>query len=90
MTGLHRKRKAVIDRLSRIEGHIGGIKRMIEEDRPCSSLIIQVAAVQAAIKKVGLILIEDHLETCMVEAVKTGNYEAEYQDLKEALSQFLK
>ncbi len=89
MTDTHKKRKAVIDRLSRIEGHIGGIKRMIVEDRPCASLIIQVAAVQAALKKVGLILIEDHLETCMVEAVRTGNYQAEYQDLKEALSQFL-
>lgn len=63
---------------------------MIEEDRPCSSLVIQVAAVQAAIKKVGLILIEDHLETCMVEAVKSGSYEAEFQDMKEALSKFLK
>ena len=85
----HKKRKDVKDRLSRIEGHIAGIQRMIDEDRECSELLTQIAAVRAALDTVGKILLEDHLESCMVEAVKSGNYEEFLEDLKKALSRFL-
>ena len=81
---VHKRRKNVKDRLSRIEGHIGGIRRMIDEDRRCSELLTQIAAVRAALDNVGKILLEDHLESCMVEAVKSGNYEEFLEDLKEA------
>ena len=62
---------------------------MVDEDRECSELLTQIAAVRAALDNVGKILLEDHLESCMVEAVKSGNYEEYLRDLKEALSRFL-
>ena len=77
------------DRLSRIEGHISGIQKMVDEDRECSELLTQIAAVRAALDNVGRILLEDHLESCMVDAVKSGNYEELLEDLKKALSRFI-
>jgi DNA-binding FrmR family transcriptional regulator len=62
---VHRKTKAVINRLSRIEGHIRSIKTMLEEGRDCSEILIQISAVQSAINKAGKVVLEDHLESCL-------------------------
>ncbi|MCJ7631969.1 metal-sensitive transcriptional regulator [Candidatus Bathyarchaeota archaeon] len=86
---IHKRRKDVKARLSRIEGHIGGIQKMVDEDRECSELLTQIAAVRAALNNVGKILLEDHLESCMVDAVTSGNYEEFLDDLKKALSRFI-
>ena len=62
---VHKKTKAVINRLSRVEGHIRSIKTMVEDGRDCSEVLIQIAAVRSAINKVGKIVLEDHLESCL-------------------------
>jgi len=85
---VHKKRKNVVDRLSRIEGHVRGIRKMVEEDRACPDLLMQIAAVRSALDRVAQIVLEDHMETCMVEAVKSGETEAHLSVLKEALSKF--
>lgn len=85
---VHRNRKNVADRLSRIEGHVRGLRKMVEEDRACPDLLIQIAAVRSAIDKVAQIVLEDHMETCMVEAAKSGEAEAHLSEFKEALSKF--
>ena len=61
---------------------------MIGEDKPCPDLLHQIAAVRAALDKVGQILLEDHLETCLVESVKEGDHEKYLLELKETLSKF--
>ncbi len=61
----HRQRKAIINRLSRIEGHIRSIRAMVEEGRDCSDILIQIAAVRSAINKTGKVVLEDHLESCL-------------------------
>jgi len=86
---VHKRRKNVKNRLSRIGGHINGIQRMVDEDRECSEVLTQIAAVRAALDNVAKILLEDHLESCMVDAVKSGNYEEFLEDLKKALSRYL-
>jgi len=88
MASVHKTRKDVADRLSRIEGHVRGIKKMVEEDRGCSDLLLQIAAVRSALDKVAQIVIEDHLETCMAEAVRLGKADTYIAELKEALSKF--
>jgi DNA-binding FrmR family transcriptional regulator len=85
----HRKRKNVLDRLARIEGHIRGLRRMVEEDKDCPELLVQVAAVRAALNQVGRILLEDHMETCVLEAAKEGTSEKAIADLKDALVKFI-
>ncbi len=86
---LHKRRKDVLDRLARIEGHVHGIRQMVEEDKTCPDILIQVAAVRAALSKVAQIILEDHIETCMRDAVKSGETEQYITELKEALSKFM-
>jgi DNA-binding FrmR family transcriptional regulator len=62
---VHRKTKAVSNRLSRIEGHVRSIKTMVEDQRDCTEILIQIAAVRSAINKVGKVVLEDHLESCL-------------------------
>lgn len=62
---VHRRTKAVVNRLSRIEGHVRSIKNMVEEGRDCSEVLIQIAAVRSAINKTGKVVLEDHLESCL-------------------------
>lgn len=85
----HKKTKAVLNRLSRIEGHVRSIKTMVEDERPCSDVLMQISAVRAAIDKVGKIVLEDHLESCLI---KTGEHDDEdeiWAGVKEALDIYL-
>lgn len=85
----HKSRKEVADRLSKIEGHVHGVRKMVDEDRDCSDLLIQIAAVRSALDKVAKIILEDHMETCLLEAVKSGKADESMAELKEAISKFL-
>jgi len=87
--GVHKKREDVIKRLARIEGHLSGVKRMVEEDKSCPEVLLQLAAVRAALDKVGRIVFEDHVETCVSKAIKEGAGESAVAELKEALARFL-
>jgi DNA-binding FrmR family transcriptional regulator len=79
MGSTHKKRKQVLDRLSRIEGHVRGVRKMVEEDRGCPEILQQISATKAAILKVGELVLEDHIESCLVDAVEQGSV-AEYLD----------
>jgi DNA-binding FrmR family transcriptional regulator len=89
MGSTHKHRKKVIDRLSRIEGHIRGVKKMVEEDKDCPDLLHQLGAVKAALNKTGELILEDHIESCMVDAVKEGTTEEYVKNLKEAISKLI-
>ncbi len=62
---------------------------MVEEDKDCPDLLVQVAAIRAALNQVGRVLLEDHMETCVIEAAKEGQSEKAISDLKEALVKFI-
>ena len=81
--------RQIVNRLSRIEGHVRGIKTMVRENRPCPEVLNQIAAVKGAISSVAKIILEDHLEECLIRAVEQGNLEAEIEELKKALNRFL-
>jgi CsoR family transcriptional regulator, copper-sensing transcriptional repressor len=87
--GQHKKTALVINRLSRNEGHVRAIKRMLEEDNPCPDVLIQLAAVKAAVQKASQIVLEDHIESCLGEAAIKGKSEQEWQRLKEALDKYI-
>ena len=89
MTSRHKMQKDVLDRLSKAEGHIRGIRKMVEEDRSCPDVLLQIAAVKAALDKVGRIVLEDHMESCLMDAVRDGDVEAKLAELKEALAKLL-
>lgn len=72
----HEETKNVLNRISRVIGHLESVKRMIEEGRDCSDVLIQLAAVRSAINGAGQVLLKDHMEHCMQEALQTGDKQA--------------
>ena len=85
----HAQTKAVLNRLSRAIGHLESIRRMVEEGRDCSEVLIQLSAVKSAINNTGKVILKDHIEHCLVEAVECGDMEA-IADLTEAIDRFMK
>ena len=75
-THSHTHTKAVLNRLSRAIGHLESIRRMVEEGRDCSEELIQLSAVKAAINNTGKVILQDHIEHCIVDAVESGDKEA--------------
>jgi DNA-binding FrmR family transcriptional regulator len=77
-------------RLKKIEGQIKGIQRMIEEEKYCVDVLIQIAAVRAALDKVGLIIFEHHSRGCLKNAVELGKQEEMVTELIDVLKKFIK
>ena len=71
-----KERKDMINRLSRIEGQIRGIKGMVEKDCYCPDIITQVAAANAALNSFNKVLLSSHIKSCVVEQIQEGNLEA--------------
>ncbi|MCK8059237.1 MULTISPECIES: metal-sensitive transcriptional regulator [unclassified Fusibacter] len=59
-------KKKIINRLKTIKGHIAGIEKMIEEDKPCEDILLQIAAIKSSVHKVGIVIMEEHAMQCMV------------------------
>lgn len=70
------KRDDFRSRLSRIEGQVRGVKRMVEEDRYCGDILDQIHSVQQSLKSVERKILRNHLETCLTDAVQSGDEEA--------------
>lgn len=81
--------RRIINRLARIEGHIRGIKTMVQESRPCPDVLVQVAAVRGALDRVARVILDEHLSECISRAAEEGNIEDEIKQLKAALDRFL-
>ena len=88
-THTHENTKAVINRLSRAIGHLESIRRMVEEGRDCSEVLIQLSAVKSAINNTGKVILQDHIQHCIVDAVKDGDMEA-LEELNKAIDRFMK
>ncbi len=78
-----------MNRLSRVEGHVRGIKTMVQESRPCPDVLVQIAAVRGALQRVARIILDEHLTECVGRAAEVGNIESEIAELKAALDRFL-
>ena len=85
----HANTKAVLNRLSRAIGHLESIRRMVEDGRDCSEVLIQLSAVKSAINNTGKVILKDHIEHCLVEAVACGDMES-IADLTPAIDRFMK
>jgi DNA-binding FrmR family transcriptional regulator len=77
------KNPTVVTRLKTAEGHLRGIQRMVEEDAYCIDIIRQIQAVQSALNKVSTLLLEGHLNSCLITAVRGENPEERERVLKE-------
>jgi len=79
---------AVSNRLKRIEGQVRGLIRMIEEDKSCEEILIQIGSVKAALHKVGQVVLEGHLHHCVLDGVREGRGEETIAKLSTAIEQF--
>ena len=74
-------KKQILNRLASIEGHLKGIRKMVEEDQYCVDILRQTYAVRKAIEKLEAIILEDHLHTCVPEGITGGREEAVIEEL---------
>ena len=81
--------RKIVNRLSRIEGHIRGIKSMVQQNSPCPDVLLQIAAIRGALDRVARIVLDEHLTECIGRAAQEGDIEVELEQLKAALDRFL-
>jgi len=81
-------RRQLHARLKRIQGQVAGIQRMLDEDRYCVDVLLQIAAVRAALDQAGKLILGAHVETCVVEAFTSGNASARRKKTGELLEVF--
>ncbi len=84
------EKEKVKNRLRRIAGQVGGLERMVEEDRYCIDILTQISAVQAAIDKVALNLLDEHTRHCVVGGETAEIREARTEEMLEAVGRLLK
>ena len=87
-THSHTQTKAVLNRLSRAIGHLESVKKMVESGRDCSEVLIQLAAVRSALNNTAKVILKDHIEHCVADAVEHGHSES-LEQLNRAIEQFM-
>jgi DNA-binding FrmR family transcriptional regulator len=80
----------LLSRLRRIEGQVRGIERMVEEDRYCIDVLTQISAIQAALDKVALGLLDDHARHCMIAGAEEGRSQEMTNEMMAAVGRLMK
>ena len=88
-THSHTQTRAVVNRLARAIGHLERVKAMVEEGRDCAEVLVQLSAVRSALNNTGKVILKDHLEHCIVDAMSTQD-RAAIDELNRAIEQFVK
>ena len=84
----HEHTKAVLNRMSRAIGHMNSVKKMIEDGRDCSDVLIQLSAIKSEITGVSKVILKDHIDHCIVDAVMENDEDA-IENLKGAIDKLL-
>jgi len=90
VTGYVKDKQQIEKRLSRIEGQVRGLRKMVEEDRYCIDVLTQVSAVQSALESVALLLLRDHTQHCVTEAIRAGEGTDKVRELSEAVERLVR
>lgn len=86
----HHDIEKLCQRIKKVEGQLRGIRKMLENDKPCDEIIIQLNSAKSALQKISQIVLEDHLDHCVIDALKEGDGDVQIDSLKRALSQYTK
>ncbi|UTV80055.1 metal-sensitive transcriptional regulator [Acidithiobacillus sp. YTS05] len=81
-------RQAILQRMARLEGQMRGIRQMLESDRDCPEILVQMSAARAALDKVARLVFEDHLDHCLLDAVREGDAEPRLAEIKAAFARY--
>lgn len=85
----HTQTKSVLNRLSRAQGHLESVRKMIERGEDCSEVLLQLSAVISALNSTGRVILKDHIEHCIVDAVEEHDTEA-IEQLNAAIDRFMR
>lgn len=85
-----RDKADLLERLRKIEGQIRGLQRMVEEDRYCVDILVQLAAARAALNRVAFLLLESHTRGCVAAALREGSGEGAVQELLTVMDKLLR
>ena len=85
----HEQTKAVLNRLSRAQGHLDAVRKMVERGEDCSQVLVHLSAVISALNGTGRAILKDHISHCIVDAVEAGDQEA-IQSLNDAIDRFMR
>lgn len=85
----HTKTKAVVNRLSRAIGHLESVKRMVADGRSCTEVLMQLAAVQSALSGTARVILKDHIEHCLTDAMEQNDARA-LEELNTAIERFMR
>jgi DNA-binding FrmR family transcriptional regulator len=88
MAGYSMNKKDLEDRLRRIEGQVRGIQRMVDADQYCIDILTQVNSATAALKSVGMGLLDDHVRHCVRESIEAGRSDEKVEELLAAVARF--
>ncbi len=88
-THSHEHTQAVLNRLAKASGHLDSVRKMVEDGRDCSEVLIQLAAVRSALGSVSKIILKDHMEHCIVDAIEENDSEA-IERLNAAIDKMMK
>ena len=88
MAGYSMNKKDLQDRLRRIEGQVRGLQRMVEEDQYCIDILTQVNSATAALRAVGMGLLDEHVRHCVKESIEQGSGQEKVEELLAAVSRF--
>ncbi|MFD2707116.1 metal-sensitive transcriptional regulator [Salibacterium lacus] len=83
-------KQQMLNRLKRIEGQVRGVHNMVEDDRYCVDILNQIAAIQSAVNKVSVQLMEDHTHHCVSNAIESGEGEESINELMDVMKRMLK
>jgi DNA-binding FrmR family transcriptional regulator len=86
-------KEAIMKRLNRIEGQVKGIQKMVEDERYCVDILVQISAIRSAINRVGNIILENHIKGCVSNSIKEGDTEESDElisELMETINKFTK
>ncbi len=85
----HQQTKAVLNRLSRAQGHLEAVRRMVERGDDCAEVLVQLSAVISALNGTGRAILKDHIAHCIVDAVEAGDEHA-VEALNDAIDRFMR
>lgn len=88
MAGYSMNKKDLQDRLRRIEGQVRGIQRMVDKDQYCIDILTQLNSVTAALRAVGMGLLDEHVRHCVRDSIEQGNTDEKVEELLAAVARF--
>ncbi|HCG99698.1 MAG: BCR family protein [Candidatus Aquicultor primus] len=90
MTSYTADKEKILSRLKRIEGQLRGIQRMVNDEKYCVDILVQISSVLGATQRVGLIILDDHIKGCVRDALSNEDGDSAIQELMDVIQRFVK